>query len=1533
MPIHPDTLYAKASNGSPVASRALTWQRKITVLTARKFRKEKTLGLVTFSRIMARKMFPVLKYRAINYICEASTRQKLKMNWLVLPVPYHLECSDLADLYPHTGALPEVSYRTPWTRGMVISTCKLVVAGSILEDLMSTGEQVDFNEKFGFAPVSHGGGSVLVVTSSNPDSQCDLDADETLWLLDGLEKDTAVCRETFSKVTEELLCQKQPDILSLYLKEETLFTDHLLRFRGQLPQLRTMLGRLKTLSVLDPLLCPARDGLSEDLLFSRHCLPFEETQEAGAELSGPGLAEDIWHVPRYVLQEESLALPMVLEPRKLGEQCRPSSTRELQELFQLIPEEMDNDISCQEILRKDEPARLWVSKEISDFQMADCPQGNLLLKSPGFYMDITHPAHHRLYSQLETDVTLTPPRVHRTPSDRLSCVSALPVEHMSPVYRHCLMSNSAREALEEALWKAEKHLPAVLSLRLAEPQVPDSILLSRSALDTLKLMSSAADHNDLISREPEDFPLSEAGPVHSCSLVLEMRLGAHSEFVERMDYDDIESVPAFTENFLPLSFSQLDDILGECGDDPGCPRHPITPAPIKANPTTSSVTDALGSSCQEIEKPNEQIVIEQTATNQCRDPEPVGRAGKSGTISSAQVKRDVCWSFTLKPDAQGVQSCCPVSDLEEALDPLSSFMMLRSQPKPKVTSSPQNYSCRGQSKPEPNVAIEPKEAVKPRSDQRTSKVISAARGNLVGVQEASSTARAETRVDSQVICVQASESQRRAYRVLHAKAASVLPIALEQGLIAGAAVDFGTLPLDHARFLLKQQERQRSIGGKAHEKDVLLYQQVALIHLLVTARDLLLNCDLSTALDYLAGTKLTNMNAGTGELWGELRILEYLSQRNMEPNPKLQELQEQMKAWMQKNSLLRLCSKALVIITFDCDSLKEMLVNTLSDCTGAPATTVCPEENCGKLDSCRVKESLQQCWCAVVCGQHIGPDFPWQCFSLAVEFDPLTPSSWAAVCRERGISHMSMQTMVPSCEEDPTDAQNQLIPFSLLITESVLNSHMLLQTLESTYNMTVLERDYPHSLKMLGGTSRYFVITVDESTAVLIQELEELSTKRSSENFILRMTALSLQYSCCWVIFYCPDGQGLGYRFGSEVFNNLVLIYSSFVLFGLKSENLDIKVLIVAEASCLAECIQRICHQALMSSGRDPVSWLDRDWLSVMPSEEEECLTMFPSISPLVAQLMLKRAPSLQWLLGATLPQLMELLPEVPHKVMKLFSDTTALYKLNVSHSPLDSPAKATEGGANGPDSPWGFDTHDPCDDPESFGADHVSPFDESSAYEVRSSAHVAHIADNNILDRTDEVVDFMHYLGTAVSGNSFLRNSVGSQRGAYESREMGTGRLSLSNGPIWSVRETQISSIGTSLPQCRPPFRNGSASCPSGSSNCQPVPFGEGPAGQQPCYTPTTCRALPTSAGSQWKTSPFGHATRPIVNPCDYRLEALTHPDAESHRWNRPGQKRSAYAAELGEWRADVPRQKKGKLTYEKVSGRTDGQTRLIFF
>lgn len=55
---------------------------------------------------------------------------------------------------------------------------------------------------------------------------------------------------------------------------------------------------------------------------------------------------------------------------------------------------------------------------------------------------------------------------------------------------------------------------------------------------------------------------------------------------------------------------------------------------------------------------------------------------------------------------------------------------------------------------------------------------------------------------------------------------------------------------------------------------------------------------------------------------------------------------------------------------------------------------------------------MQDTVCAVVCEQHIGPDFPWNRFSLVVEYDRPGQSPWAAICKEKGISHFTFNTVL-----------------------------------------------------------------------------------------------------------------------------------------------------------------------------------------------------------------------------------------------------------------------------------------------------------------------------------------------------------------------------------------------------------------------------------------------------------------------------------------------------------------------------------------
>lgn len=45
---------------------------------------------------------------------------------------------------------------------------------------------------------------------------------------------------------------------------------------------------------------------------------------------------------------------------------------------------------------------------------------------------------------------------------------------------------------------------------------------------------------------------------------------------------------------------------------------------------------------------------------------------------------------------------------------------------------------------------------------------------------------------------------------------------------------------------------------------------------------------------------------------------------------------------------------------------------------------------------------------------------------------------------------------------------------------------------------------------------------------ICVQKEEELGHQQTSEALVMRLSALSLQYSCCWLILYCPDSHGGG---------------------------------------------------------------------------------------------------------------------------------------------------------------------------------------------------------------------------------------------------------------------------------------------------------------------------------------------------------------------------------------------------------------------
>ncbi|XP_078808483.1 protein shortage in chiasmata 1 ortholog isoform X4 [Oryzias latipes] len=1160
-------------------------------------------------------VFPVIGFKALDYVFEASTSLKVTWDLLALPEPYSTGTCDL--LNAHIHQLFEETYRTPLVREQVTFS-----SGSVLDDLREKNQSLTPLERYKAESEEE-----VFIPSSNPDSLKDFDRDLCV-----LKEPQMFCdphQELFSKHI-----QPKQQGKDLSLAEDLIAVDHLPYFKRHLPSLKVKLSRLRTLPVADPLLTPGGLMISEENIFRRSA-SYEkllDTDTINGQTS-PFIQEDF--LQESLLKEEMLLLPEVVDTPQL-ELPKVQSTKSFSGLWVVFPEPLDEERSVLDILRK--TSTRGGSMDLFQFDLLEKSKEQ---ESNTGLMEFSGHLAPPADLELDSVLSLSPKKrsTHIGPS-----VTQLQKEELSPC-RLSLMSPRTRTAMETAVWKAEKHPASVERFLLAEPPTDDPAGGFQHVCEVLRLLKSEQLSCICVFDEME---------LQLDSEIPWMFTGRSSEFIEKLSAGQWSEPPPTTEEEME-EFTRLVPEQEEVRSI--LPRFTCEVPLQKESPT--KVLESVNTKEEALPK---EKVVEKTAPLLKNYVKTVKWSEKP--LSSASADRQAHKYLKIRHEPQ------------KDLDPLSTFMMLRSQLLLPDAALPQDSA---------NAAVENQQTEEKELPPCThSGGVRPVGGGIADSEDAGRqqkphqwTSQLIVRQDGQssrIIQVQAAESQRRAYRELLAFARPRLDSARQLGLHGPMWGDFSCLGPDQTHFLLKQQEKalcSTSADDAALLRDQeLLFSQVVLIHVLVTFKELLLKCDLRTGLVYLSKAAESCADQSLKQLLRKLHVILLLAQKNQESNNKLLELQQLLAAWLHSRTS---AEKILVILSVDSDENRSMILSGLSRVTGASLTCVRPEDKV-KLNGASVVSSVCGCDCALVFEQHIGPDFPWTSFSLVVEFDHPGQSPWSAVCGQRSIQHLTFDTVIPDsgtgevpwCLEDS-------VPYVVFVTEELLNFPLLLQTLESSFNVTVLERSPHPSLQMLGGTHSYAVITVDESTAVVIQELEELGQERASEVLVMRLTALSLQYSCCWLILFCPDGGGGAGRFSSEAFNNLTLVYSSLVLFGMKSEDLDVKVLLVSEVTEVARSINRICFTAMMTSDGDPVGYLNRDWLTVIPSQEEECLSRFPCVNPLVGQLMLNRFPSLLWLLRASLPQLKELLPEVPEKVLKLFSDITSLY------STTSDPAQPSE--------------------------------------------------------------------------------------------------------------------------------------------------------------------------------------------------------------------------------------------------------------
>ncbi|XP_009980615.1 PREDICTED: uncharacterized protein C9orf84 homolog, partial [Tauraco erythrolophus] len=1117
---------------------------------------------------------------------------------------------------------------------------------------------------------------IEVVPSSNPCSQTDME--EPSLLTKKVFKEESI-QDKYLKTDYATEFKEQWQ--DLCMEEELVFIDNLENFRKKMPTLSVLLSRLPILSVKDPFLDSEGQNLTEENVF-RECLTFQnemEVQESKKELQG--IKEDFCTIS--VQDEEYFMLPVELQF------CKPSNSRsdsvkipsymELKELLNLAPETMNDEDICKEVIKEDFRAEITHEIEISKY----CPMPQEACSSnSGRMLEFCESAKYVPYLKDEMEVPLTPPCRQQRSWDNFPR-TGLQEEPIPLSGNSILITEPSREYLERLLWQSEKYRDNMCSLLLVEHQTVE-LAYQRHSLAELKEMLPVEVEVPMLSSLEQGWWLRLGFNPASIETLEQLSMDASN--ANSLHPTEVETFTQFTsyqlerwleernsvtnQELLSAERHQSDKVINLCMS-PQTQRQCFAPhmgaaSSTKIHSTNTSVEEITGGSMKK-NKVEEAIYF---FNQEYKTP----KSSESVSCKDASSKQDNS-SSSRKPASFPLATKWDNDDSD-----LSNFIMLRS--KHTLTQREKKNDVNSTEK-----VVQPEEQHMHVHKEDSSVC------ETVRIEE-----KEKENEDSVTVDIQASESQCQAYCLLEEAAVPVLKDLAHLGVLASVNWSFDSIKFDHTRFFLKQQEKvicDNFKEGKMDEKEIMLFRHAALVHLLVTVRDLLLACGLDTALGYLSKAKDIYKNileSCLNNIWRQLKVVQYSSQKKHETNPKITELQCQMLKWMQSYGEGH-SVKILIMTRMDSEREKAALIHTLSRVEGLKAIDLNSEKK-GTFLGCKDIISNRYS-CVIVHNQQIGADFPWTHFSLVIEYDYSENSCWKNLCKNLNVTYMTFKTTLPETIQMGSHCGSFLlevqIPYVFLATEGLLNMPDILQLLESKYSITFVERSSSYSLKLFGSTDRYVVLTIDECTAIFLQSIEELNYEKSCDDVILKLMALSFQYTCCCIVFYSRERLSSEYSLKGDTLLNLVLIYATLTELTQKSEDFEVKVVLTPGIEETALIIRQIADNILIASNISPHEWLDKSWLSVLPSEAEKCLLTFPCINPLVAQFMLKKGSSLNRLFLASFHQLQELLPEVPKKVLKHFSDMTSSYSQYAA-----APPETAVKGASPPENLNTFNTFYP---------------------------------------------------------------------------------------------------------------------------------------------------------------------------------------------------------------------------------------------
>ncbi|XP_015705355.1 protein shortage in chiasmata 1 ortholog isoform X2 [Coturnix japonica] len=1175
-------------------------------------------------------MFPALKYHSTDYLYESMARQRYSICRLSLCFPPNLR---QREKYHLTGLFVHDKYRRPWER---ITSTQNMIAVSVLDQWKKSLTVEDFLEK---KPISSVGFYVNIelIGSSNPNSPIDT---ETHYLLNKVVCEEVSTQEKYLKTdcATELKEQWQ----GLHIGDEFVFVDDLENYRKKLPNLSTLLGRLKFFCVRDPFLDSEGENLTEENIF-RECLSFQnEIEMLESENKLQGIKEGFC---KTTLEDrEYFMLPFELEFCKRrnskSDSVKIPSYLGLKELLNLAPENMADENMCEEVIKEDLKEKIANKMEIAKY----CSTSVVSSSNSISMLEISESANHISYLKDEIEVPLTPPCKQQRSQVDFLCVGLQ--EELNPLFDNSiLITEPSKEYLDCLVWQSEKYWDNVSSLLLVDYWSFKLEYRHHSLTELRTMLSIDVETPVIISLEKDwwlpmglDVVCVETleqlkGDSSNTNSLLSTEVEAFTKFsIYQLERWPEEKNSVSDQELLSGERHQMDKVTDLCMPPQNKMQHfglPINAASsLKIDRINTSLESAAGGNAQKskIEEPL-YFLNQEEKTN----------------ISLGSVScRDVPFKQHRFSEGQKLASFTLDSKWDNDDSDLNNFIMLRC--KQTITQSQGKNGVDS-----PGKVLQPEELHLPVHKEDSS------------VCEPARTEKKEQENDSSVIVkIQASESQCQAYCLLKEAATSALKDLRSLGVLASVSWSFDSIKFDHTRFFLKQQEKMicdHFKEGKVDEKEIMLFRHAALVHLLVTCRDLLLTCGLDTALGYLSKAKDIYKNileSCLNNIWRQLKIVQYSSQKKHESSPKQTELRCRMLNWMQTYAEEH-SVKILIIIRMDSEREKAALIHTVSRVEGLKAIDLNSEK---KENILGYKDIISNKYvCVIIHNQNIGADFPWRHFSLVIEYDYFENSCWKRRCEDLNITYITYKTILPETVQMGNHYGSSLleiqIPYVFLTTEGLLSMPDFLQLLETRYSITFVERSSSYSLRLLGDTDRYVVLTIDECTAIFLQNMDELNHEESCSNIILKLTALSLQYTRCWVVFCSRERLSLEYSLRGDTLLSLVLIYATLIEFTQKSEDFEVKVVLTPGIEEAALLIRQIADNILMTSSSSPHEWLDKSWLSVLPSEMEKHLLTFPCINPLVAQLMLRKESSLNRLFLASFDQLQEFLPEVPKKVLK----------------------------------------------------------------------------------------------------------------------------------------------------------------------------------------------------------------------------------------------------------------------------------------